>query len=113
MTPRPVLRRRLAALALCAPALAAAGGEDPQFALGKRLFSGEAVPACAVCHTLKDAGSEGVIGPVLDELQPDAQRVAQALRTGLGVMPSYREKLTDAQIDALAYYVSRASGGAK
>ncbi|MFZ5551410.1 MAG: c-type cytochrome [Pseudomonadota bacterium] len=79
------------------------------FALGKRLFAGEAMPACAVCHTLKDAASSGEVGPVLDELRPDAGRVAQALRHGVGAMPSYRGKLTDAQIEALAHYVSQAA----
>jgi mono/diheme cytochrome c family protein len=34
------------------------------------------------------------------------------LRNGLGSMPSYRATLTDAQIEALARYVSKASGGA-
>lgn len=102
------------AFALLTPATAAmAGDADPRLALGRQLFMGQAVPACAVCHTLKDAGSEGAVGPVLDELQPDAARVATALRNGIGAMPSYRDKLTDAQIDALAHYVARASGGAR
>lgn len=87
-----------------APADAAAA-----FALGKRLFAGEATPACVVCHTLKDAASTGEVGPVLDELRPDAGRVAQALRHGVGAMPSYRGKLTEAQIEALAHYVSQAA----
>ena len=52
-------------------------------------------------------------GSVLDELKPDAARVAKALRNGLGQMPSYTDKLTDAEIAALALYESRASGGAK
>ena len=47
--------------------------------LGKKLFTTLAVPACAVCHTLKDAGAEGAVGPVLDELKPDAARVSKAL----------------------------------
>lgn len=84
-----------------------------QFALGRKLFIESAVPACALCHTLKDAGSSGAIGPVLDELQPDASRVARALRDGLGQMPAYGAQLTEAQIAALALYVSKASGGAK
>ena len=113
MSRRHTLLRGWATLALCVPALPGAQAEDPRFAIGKRLFSGEAAPACAVCHTLKDAGSEGAVGPELDELKPDAQRVVQAVRSGLGVMPAYADKLTDAQIDALAYYVSRASGGAR
>lgn len=81
--------------------------------LGKQLFTAGAVPACAVCHTLKDAGAEGAIGPVLDELQPEAARVAKALRSGVGAMPSYAGKLSDEQIDALATYVSSASRGKK
>lgn len=81
-----------------------------QLELGKKLFIQTAVPACAVCHTLKDAGASGAIGPVLDELKPDAQRVAKALRNGIGQMPSYRASLSEAQILALAQYVSRASG---
>ncbi|MFP5407345.1 MAG: c-type cytochrome, partial [Gammaproteobacteria bacterium] len=59
------------------------------------------------------AGSEGAIGPVLDDLKPDANRVATALRTGLGAMPSYKDSLSAEQIETLAYYVSHASGGAK
>ena len=96
---------------LCAGALAQAQANDAQFAAGKALFL-KVTPACSVCHTLKDAGSEGAIGPVLDELKPDAARVARALRDGLGSMPSFRATLTDEQIAALARYVSRASGAA-
>ncbi len=72
-----------------------------------------AVPSCAICHTLQDAEAEGAVGPVLDELKPTAARVKKALIEGVGIMPSFAEKLTPAQIDALALYVSRASGGSK
>ena len=85
--------------------------DDPVYLAGKALFL-KAVPACAICHTLNDAGSEGAVGPVLDEIKPNAQRVAKALRNGLGSMPSYGSKLSDGQIEALARYVSKASGGA-
>ena len=84
-----------------------------QSTLGKELFLKGAVPACAICHTLRDAGAEGAVGPVLDELKPDASRVARALRNGIGQMPSYNGKLSDAQIAALAAYVAKASWGAK
>jgi cytochrome c6 len=83
-----------------------------QMAMGKKLFS-TAVPACALCHTLKDAGSAGEVGPVLDEMKPDAARVAKVLRDGLGSMPSFKASLSEAQIAALARYVSKASGGEK
>ena len=95
-------------LALLAPPLPAQ--DIAQRDLGKRLFT-TTVPACSVCHTLKDAGTEGRVGPVLDELKPDAARVAKALRDGIGNMPSFRATLSAAEIEALAFYVSRASGG--
>lgn len=98
------------------PALGLAGfvhaqSNDSAYMEGKSLFV-KAVPACAICHTLNDAQSEGAVGPVLDEIKPDAQRVAKALRNGLGNMPSYGAKLSNSQIEALARYVSKASGGA-
>ena len=92
------------------PALAA--DDAVRMAQGKLLFT-TAAPACAVCHTLKDAGAEGAVRPVLDELKPISSRVTKALRDGLGNMPSYKGKLTDEQIATLAYYVSRATGAEK
>ena len=88
-----------------------AADDAEKMALGKKLFI-TAVPACAMCHTLKDAGSNGAVGPVLDELKPDSARVSKALHDGLGAMPSFKTSLSEAEIDALAYYVSRASGAA-
>jgi cytochrome c6 len=118
------VRGALAALlALCAGAAAMAqaqaqaqaapGGEAETLALGRRLFTAEAQPSCTVCHVLKDAGSTAEVGPPLDELKPDAGRVARALRNGIGVMPSFRDKLTEAQIEALARYVAHATGAAR
>ena len=98
-----------AAAALCAPARAA--DDAALLALGKKLFT-QVNPPCALCHTLQDAGAAGSVGPVLDELRPDAERVGKALREGIGAMPSYEEKLTDEEIRALALYVAKASGAA-
>lgn len=92
---------------------AMAADDAAQLKEGKVLFGQVAVPACALCHTLKDAGAEGAVGPSLDELKPDAKRVATALRNGIGQMPSYIGKLSESQIAALAAYVSKASGGSK
>lgn len=91
--------------------LAQAQSNDAAYLMGKSLFL-TAAPPCTICHTLSDAGSEGAVGPVLDEIKPSAQRIAKALRNGLGSMPAYGAKLSDAQIEALARYVSKASGGA-
>lgn len=87
-----------------------AADDAAQFALGKKLFTQSSQPACAICHTLKNADARGAVGPILDELKPDAQRVAKALRNGIGQMPSYRATLSEAQILALAHYVSKAAG---
>lgn len=102
-------RRLPVAIVLCgamAGAAAQSGIEE-----GKALFTKGAVPACAVCHTLAHAGATGEIGPVLDELKPNAARVEKAIRNGIGQMPAYTS-LSDAQIRQLADYVARVSGGA-
>jgi cytochrome c6 len=79
---------------------------------GRKLFKQGAVPACAVCHALKDAGSKGEIGPDLDELKPDTSRVEKAVRNGLGQMPPF-PNLSDAQIKALGEYLSIVTSAAK
>lgn len=106
-----VPRALVAACALVASLSSHAAGTPEQFEQGKKLFLQGSVPACALCHTLSDAGSEGAVGPILDELKPNATRVANALRNGLGNMPAYKATLSEAQIAALAYYVAKASGG--
>lgn len=78
---------------------------------GKVLFQKGAVPACAVCHTLKDAGATGAIGPDLDELQPTQQQVLSMMRDGGGAMPSFEESLTESQREAVAAYVVHATQG--
>ena len=94
---------------------AASGADDDaaMMALGKTLFTVGAVPPCALCHTLKDAGATGAVGPAFDDLQPGPDQVIAALRSGIGAMPSYRGNLSDEQMRALARYVSKASGGAR
>jgi sulfite dehydrogenase len=94
---RTLLGATLAALSVGAPAQ-----ED-----GRKLFT-SVTPACALCHTLKDAGATGAVGPSLDELKPDRERVIQALRTGIGQMPAFTQ-LSEAQIQALGKYVEEAT----
>lgn len=91
----------------------AANAADPQvLARGKTLFS-TVQPACAMCHTLKAAASSGQVGPDLDELQPDAERVLRVVRNGLGVMPSFEGQLTEQDMRALAAFVSHSTGAAR
>ena len=79
-----------------------------QVQLGKTLFTKTAVPACSLCHTLKDASAEGAVGPVLDEIKPDKSRIIKALQNGIGQMPSYKASLSDTQMQAIADYVAKA-----
>lgn len=93
--------------ACCCSAFAADTAADD--ARARELFAERTQPSCASCHTLRDAGSTGTIGPVLDELQPDEERVSRALRDGIGVMPSFGNKLSELDIALLARYVARAT----
>ncbi|HEY9279982.1 MAG TPA: cytochrome c [Eoetvoesiella sp.] len=78
---------------------------------GKVLFTQKAVPACAVCHTMADAGATGAIGPDLDELKPDLAQVKQAMEQGIGAMPSFAATLSEDDMNAVAAYVVHATGG--
>jgi len=77
---------------------------------GRQLFTGGTTPSCAVCHTLRDASATGNIGPDLDELKPDAARVANAVQKGFENMPAFGQVLSAAQIDTLARYVAGVAG---
>ncbi len=100
-------------LLLASLGLPASAAEDAQLLRGRELFNTKATPPCALCHTLAAAGSEGQIGPVLDELKPEAARVRRVLQSGMGVMPSYAGKLEAADMEALAQFVAQSTGGAK
>jgi cytochrome c6 len=76
---------------------------------GKEIFTSTAMPPCALCHTLAAAGASGEIGPNLDELRPDEDKVRRAVRGGLGNMPAYEGQLSAAEIDAVARYVASAA----
>lgn len=90
-------------------AQAAATGKDEP---GKQLFTNGTTPPCGSCHTLQDAGARGTVAPSLDELKPDAERVAKAIKNGIGQMPAF-SNLTGPEIRAIAEYVARAAGAAK
>jgi sulfite dehydrogenase len=75
---------------------------------GKLLFLKGATPACAICHALDAAGAAGAVGPSMNELKPDAARVMNALKNGIGQMPAY-PGLTPEQMKILSEYVAKAS----
>ncbi len=72
--------------------------------LGKNIFLEKG--NCSTCHTLLDAGSNGDIGPNLNEIKPSFERIVMAVSNGIGVMPAYEGILTSKEIEAVAIYVS-------
>jgi mono/diheme cytochrome c family protein len=65
---------------------------------------------CGTCHTLSAAGTNGTIGPNLDETRPSKELAVQRVTNGIGVMPSFRDTLDPEQIDAVAEYVAANAG---
>jgi mono/diheme cytochrome c family protein len=75
---------------------------------GKGIFKSA---GCISCHTLKDAGATGTVGPNLDEAKPDYELATGRVTLGKGVMPSFKGQLSTQQIADVASYVVKATGG--
>ncbi len=76
---------------------------DDKMVLGLEVFNNKG--QCGLCHTLQAAGSDGQIGPNLDQLKPQTEQVISVVANGTGVMPPFEGTLTADEIDAVAYYV--------
>lgn len=119
----------LAAALCCVVAIAGCGGDDdsnaeerttPQAAVseqpldpteerGRELF----VANCGACHTLDAAGTQGAIGPNLNEAQVDEAEVLAAIANGgkgSGNMPANLVTGEDAR--AVAAFVAASGPGA-
>jgi cytochrome c oxidase subunit II len=91
-------------------------------AAGKALFTSN---GCGGCHTYKPAGSAGKVGPDLDNLAADAKKankgsLEEYTRESIespdayvvpgyskGVMPAFKGKLTDSQINELVSFLTK------
>jgi len=81
-------------------------GGDP--VAGKQVF---ASAGCAGCHTLKDAGATGDVGPNLDQAKPPLSLAVERVTHGAGAMPNFTGQLSTKQIaDVTAYVVSKSGG---
>ncbi len=89
------------------PPATTGGGSGDLAAMGKSVFE---KAGCTSCHTLKDAGATGTVGPNLDEAKPPKSLVVDRVTNGKGVMPSFKGQLSDAEIEAVATYVSGVAG---
>ena len=86
---------------------AGGGGGEAASAEGKQIFT----QSCGTCHTLADAGTQGNVGPNLDDLAPDAARVQSAIENGgagSGAMPA--NIVTGAEAEAVSEYVASVAG---
>ena len=91
-------------------------------AAGKALYDSN---GCGGCHTFKPAASKGKVGPDLDNLAADAKKanrgsLEQYTRESIedpdayivpgfpkGVMPTFKGKLTDSQINELVTFLTK------
>ena len=73
---------------------------------GKSIFA----TTCGSCHTLSDAKTTGAVGPNLDSSKPSKELVVDRVTNGQGAMPSFKGSLDEAQIQAVADYVSSTAG---
>ena len=76
---------------------------------GKTVFQSA---GCTGCHTLKDAGSTGTVGPNLDDAKPPQSLVVDRVTNGKDGMPSFKGQLSDQHIADVAAYVSQATSAA-
>ena len=85
--------------------------DEAKMIKGLEIFNETA--ACAGCHILKAAGSEGNIGPNLDTVEGlNYASVMDIVTHGLGVMPAFGEDeiLTKDQIEIVSFYVANSAG---
>ena len=81
--------------------------DEAKMIKGLEIFNETA--ACAACHVLKSAGSEGNIDPNLDTVEGlNYDSVMDIVTHGLGVMPAFGEDeiLSKEEIDIVSFYVS-------
>jgi cytochrome c553 len=81
------------------------GGGDA--AAGEQIF---ASAGCGSCHTLAAAGTNGTVGPNLDDAKPPASLVVERVTNGKGAMPSFKDQLSEQQIQDVAAFVAESAG---
>jgi mono/diheme cytochrome c family protein len=69
---------------------------------GKAVF---ASAGCGACHTLKAAGTNGTVGPNLDQVKPPLEKIETQVINGGGAMPPFKGTLSDQQIADVSQYV--------
>ena len=73
---------------------------------GRSLFVSN---GCGNCHTLAAAGGTGTVGPNLDLTKPSRELVIERVTKGTAVMPSFKDVLSQTQIEKIADFVVQAT----
>jgi cytochrome c6 len=81
------------------------GGGDA--AAGEEIF---ASAGCGSCHTLEEAGTDGTVGPDLDDSQVDQAAAVQQITGGGGGMPPFEGQLSEQEIQDVAAFVVASEG---
>ena len=79
------------------------GFAEDKMTLGLEVYNNKA--QCGTCHTLQATGSNGTIGPNLDQLNTQIPQIIYAVTNGIGVMPPWEGILSKEEIEAVAFYV--------
>jgi cytochrome c553 len=77
-------------------------------AAGEQVF---ASAGCGSCHTLAAANSSGTVGPNLDDSSPSFDKAVERVTNGQGAMPSFKDQLSEQQINDVAAFVSQSASG--
>lgn len=83
-------------------------GAQGDVANGEQVF---ASAGCGGCHTLAAAGTNGSVGPNLDDTSPSYDKVVERVTNGQGSMPSFADDLSPQQIQDVAAFVSSSVDG--
>jgi mono/diheme cytochrome c family protein len=86
----------------------AGGGGGGGTSEGSTVF---AEAGCGTCHTYEPAGSDGSVGPNLDDANITFEQAVQQVTNGGGGMPAFKDQLSQQEIDAVARFVTEGSGG--
>jgi len=73
---------------------------------GRRIFVSS---GCGGCHTLAAAGATGTVGPSLDVAKPSFDLVVERVTRGTAQMPSFKDVLSEQQIESVASFVVEAT----
>ncbi len=95
------------------PTTTASTDDLPALELEGDATAGEAVftsAGCGGCHAMEAAGSNGSVGPNLDEAKADNELVVTRVTKGMGAMPAFADQLDAQQIADVAAYVTQSTG---